>query len=56
MKYSVYKTEDSGPAFGLVVGVFKSKTNRNNCALRTLEVCARYKAKYGNRLFCGSIN
>ncbi|XP_052279729.1 ovostatin-like isoform X1 [Dreissena polymorpha] len=42
MKYSVYKTEDPGPAFGLVVGVFKSKTNRNNCALRTLEVCASY--------------
>ncbi|XP_052278799.1 ovostatin-like isoform X1 [Dreissena polymorpha] len=39
MKYSVYNT---GPAFGLVVGVFKSKTNRNNCALRTLEVCASY--------------
>ncbi|KAH3834860.1 hypothetical protein DPMN_108193 [Dreissena polymorpha] len=53
MKYSVYNT---GPAFGLVVGVFKSKTNRNNCALRTLEVCARYIAEYGNRLFSRGIN
>ncbi|XP_052791384.1 pregnancy zone protein-like isoform X2 [Mya arenaria] len=42
LKYNVYRTEDTGPAFSVEVLVYRSRTQKNNCAMRTLEVCASY--------------
>ena len=41
MKYNIYKLEEDGPAFTVNVDTFRSRTNRDRCDLRTIEVCAR---------------
>ena len=41
MKYNIYKLEEEGPAFTVNVATFRSRTNRDRCDLRTIEVCAR---------------
>ena len=48
MKYNIFKLEEEGPAFDVKVGVFRSRTNRNRCDLRTIEVCARYNFSFTN--------
>ncbi|WAQ98096.1 A1I3-like protein [Mya arenaria] len=42
LKYNVYRMKDTSPAFSVDTLVYKSRTQKNNCAMRTLEVCASY--------------
>ncbi|KAL4228080.1 Alpha-2-Macroglobulin [Mactra antiquata] len=43
MKYNVYKEVDSGPAFDVKVSVFRSKSDKNNCAMRSISICTSYR-------------